>query len=87
MSRKAAKGRIKPCEECRADSEPGERYCKRCRKVVLAQLDAAGYLTPKVWTRPYREPDKRAATTGDPDPWQEDAIRAMEEFAGQLEVG
>ena len=39
--------KIKPCERCGNPSNPGERYCKQCRKQVLAELADAGYLGPK----------------------------------------
>jgi hypothetical protein len=81
-----AKHSVKPCEECGKDSVTGERYCKGCRKAILSVLDASGYLTPRVWARAYRDPDKMAATNtgGDPSPWLENAIRAMEDGAEQV---
>jgi len=31
--------RIKPCEHCRSLSpKPGERYCEKCRRIVLKEL-------------------------------------------------
>jgi hypothetical protein len=40
----------KRCERCPELAQPGERFCKECRKAVLEELQAAGYLTPA----PYR---------------------------------
>jgi hypothetical protein len=38
----------KPCELCVKDvAIRGERYCKTCRKIKLAEMKAAGYLTPQ----------------------------------------
>ncbi len=48
----------KDCEKCRAAKRmEGERYCRRCRKVVLAELGRAKYLTPMPKPPPVREPD------------------------------
>jgi len=34
------------CERCNdKPKNPGERFCTGCRKVVLAEMDEAGYLT------------------------------------------
>jgi hypothetical protein len=72
-----------PCERC--DQEPriqGERFCKKCRKAVLAELKEAGYLTraplyPGAWTKPpsQNQDDSAGENTS---PWQDNAIRALE---------
>jgi hypothetical protein len=34
-----------PCERCKqAEALPKQKYCKSCKKAVLAELDATGYL-------------------------------------------
>lgn len=44
MPRGSAKPK-KICKRCESDwAVSGEKYCKDCRKVVLNELDAAGYL-------------------------------------------
>lgn len=38
----------KLCERCRTSkATSGERYCRSCRKAVLAELQEAGYLTSR----------------------------------------
>lgn len=37
----------KKCQRCQAERPvSGNRYCKECRKAVLAELRDAGYFTP-----------------------------------------
>lgn len=39
---------LKLCERCNVEkANSGERYCKACRKAVLAELQEAGYLTSR----------------------------------------
>ena len=41
------------CERCRVRKPiPTEKYCKECKKEVLAELKEAGYLTPKPFLKP-----------------------------------
>lgn len=48
-----------PCERCASQVRiKGSRYCKECKKVVLAELKEQGYLTREAF-RKYREPDAR----------------------------
>jgi hypothetical protein len=37
---------MKTCERCSFPAVRGERYCKYCRKQVLAELREAGYFDP-----------------------------------------
>jgi len=37
---------MKTCERCSFPAVRGERYCKHCRKQVLAELREAGYFDP-----------------------------------------
>lgn len=34
------------CSRCEAKAVKGERFCKACRKAVLAEMKEAGYLGP-----------------------------------------
>lgn len=50
------------CQKCKATSPIyNEKYCQRCKKIVIRELDATGYLTPRpkcdrLWrTRDHRE--------------------------------
>ena len=39
-----------PCEKCgQREAVKKEKYCKDCKKAVLAEMKEAGYLTPKAW--------------------------------------
>lgn len=40
----AAREQRKNCEHCSDLAISGERYCKECKKAVLAELKASGYL-------------------------------------------
>lgn len=43
------------CERCKKDvALPRERYCKACRKAVLAELRENGYLTPRPYQQSFR---------------------------------
>lgn len=47
----------KPCQMCNAAvAVCGEKYCKNCKRCVLAELKAAGYLTE---TRPPIQPTEQ----------------------------
>jgi hypothetical protein len=47
------------CERCGgAPPVRGERYCKGCKKLVLAELRESGYLTRTGW-RPWRPGEAR----------------------------
>ena len=39
------------CKRCDEDAKKGERYCKECRKDVLAEMKSDGYLqtVPLLW--------------------------------------
>lgn len=49
------------CERCTAaPARSNERFCKDCRKAILAELKGTGYLTPRAFVgRSYRPPEKR----------------------------
>lgn len=37
---------VKPCERCTTEEAVvGERYCKKCKKIVLTELKAAGLVS------------------------------------------
>jgi hypothetical protein len=48
----------KPCERCDDLALHGERYCKACKKAVLQELAAAGYLQPRPYMGRYRSPSR-----------------------------
>ena len=53
----------KQCERCGDIAIVSERYCKGCRKLVLAELKEAKYLTTAPWIGfNNRELDKRENT-------------------------
>jgi len=52
---------MKTCEHCPAEAIHGERFCKECKKRILAMLKDSGYLTPRPFT-PYRPVEKREVT-------------------------
>ena len=65
------------CERCQQDERnPGERFCKECRKAVLAEIDKQ--LTPRVFGR-HRSADQMQERSHDPNPWSENAVRALED--------
>jgi hypothetical protein len=36
-----------PCERCKvAEALPKQKYCNRCKKEVIAEMEHAGYLQP-----------------------------------------
>jgi hypothetical protein len=38
---------MKTCERCPEVAIAGERYCRQCRRVLLAEMRRAGYFDPK----------------------------------------
>lgn len=66
------------CERCSNEAVKKERYCKHCRKVVMTELSESGYLTSRPYT-PYRSGEKRQASSSESSPWDENAVRALEE--------
>ncbi len=46
---------MKTCERCSNTAVRGERYCKSCRKQVLAELREAGYFDPRPIDRAAKE--------------------------------
>lgn len=73
------KYQAKPCERCgREWAVRGNRFCSGCRKVVLQELENAGYLTKRIGKPTYRDRDKREELDY-PNPWQENAVRALED--------
>ena len=66
------------CERCPSEAVRKERFCPKCRKLVLEALRNSNYLTPRPYT-PYRSGFKRQAAEGDPSPWNENAVRALED--------
>jgi hypothetical protein len=67
-------------DHCGSDAVDGEKYCRACRKAVLARLRDVGYLQPVRWSRPYLDPDKRHGPrrSGEEDPGFENAVRVVE---------
>ena len=52
------------CERCDTDCVRGNRYCSRCRKEVLAELQVAGYLAyaPRTLAPQWRSDDYKEIT-------------------------
>lgn len=71
---------MRNCDRCGHEfiNRHGDRFCGACQKVVKAEMEASGYLTPYVRGRPYRSPDQRAAGGSDPSPLFENVVRAIE---------
>jgi hypothetical protein len=36
----------KPCKRCDQMAIQGEKYCEKCRDIVLGEMDEAGYFQP-----------------------------------------
>lgn len=53
---------MKQCERCRQPAVSGERYCAKCKKDVLKELEAAGLLDKKPWGGIARGGDAREDT-------------------------
>ena len=75
---------FKPCEIDRCDqpARPGERFCKLCRRAVIADLKRAGYLrrTPSFRIRAQGKCELTHETKrGCESPWLANAVRALEE--------
>lgn len=51
--------RLKRCERCPAQAILGGRYCKNCKKAVLAELKNAGYLGPRLYHGSFRTADQK----------------------------
>lgn len=67
------------CERCHnREKSPGKRFCRGCCKALLAEMKETGYLTPRPETE-HRTDDARQAREFEPNPWQENAIRDLEE--------
>ena len=67
------------CERCnkRFETRESDRFCPKCRKIIVKELAQCGFLEKLPWT-PYRAPEKRQATSDGPSPYQENAIRDLE---------
>ncbi len=53
----------KSCDRCQVQSAMrGERFCKQCKKEVLAELKESGYLTRGVYGGRFRGTDARENT-------------------------
>jgi len=53
------------CQRCRqAPARRGEKYCRICRRAVLAELREAGFLAPRAYSfgRRYRPLESRENT-------------------------
>lgn len=72
---------VRDCGRCgsRFDSVDGDKYCKDCKKAVLAELKEKGYFTT-VPSRTFTKADNlyRSDNDGDPSPWQENNVRSLE---------
>jgi hypothetical protein len=69
-----------PCERCNeAQRVLGERFCRDCRKSVLADLQRSGFLEKVPWRTRMRPAEKRQAHERDPSGSQENAVRDLEE--------
>ena len=45
MARRKETKQLKECQMCHIEyARPGEKFCKECRKVVMAMMKADGYL-------------------------------------------
>ena len=72
--------RDRPCEECKKESRvEGQRFCSDCKKALLARMREEGYLEADWRGRAYRGRDARQAEDKDPNPWLENAVRALED--------
>lgn len=74
------KAQLRTCERCQSlfESKGGDKFCKDCRKAVLAELKDAGYLTLKPWATAVKA-DNRGQRDLEPSPWQENAVRSLED--------
>lgn len=70
---------VRSCELCKRDfrTKSSDRYCDVCRKVIKAELYRAGYLKPVPSPTSCR-PESRHEREGEPSPWGENAVRALE---------
>lgn len=60
---------IPACQRCNSEERiVGERFCKKCRKAVLRELDEAGYLT-RVPRPTMRREGFRLCMVGGPNMW------------------
>jgi hypothetical protein len=65
------------CLDCSKNAAVSvEGWCLKCLKRRLNHK--FGYV-PRGYTGTARPPEKRQSTNDDPSPWQENAIRAMED--------
>jgi hypothetical protein len=71
---------MRTCQRCGdTPARPHERYCTECRRAVLAELKAAGYLTPTPRRKRSHPENRDAAAQLEPSPSGENAVRAMED--------
>jgi hypothetical protein len=69
-----------PCTRCDSGMRrPGDRFCKVCRKAVLAELKAAGYLQGLPWRMIARNASNERGYDREPNPSGENAVRALED--------
>lgn len=52
----------RPCVLCDNPRVPGAKYCKECKKLVLLELQAAGYLTPRPFLGSPRSSEQKENT-------------------------
>lgn len=74
---------VRACEQCQeAPRVQGERYCPKCKRAVLSRLHAStqwrAFYAPPVMMKP-RAPDMREEQQNTPNPWQENAVRELED--------
>jgi predicted amidophosphoribosyltransferase len=50
---------MKPCEKCDQNAIAGERYCPKCKKEVLRDMQSSGYLERHPKRLPTRDKDAR----------------------------
>lgn len=74
------------CERCEKDFDSPidcrDRYCPRCQKLIKASLATSGYLQPlarPTWIKPDNYRSDFSERKGDPNPWQENAIKELED--------
>jgi hypothetical protein len=69
-----------PCEKCgEGDRVKKERFCTACKNAWKLKASQEGYLFKLPPKRRYRKPEQREAACIEPNPWGENAVRALED--------
>lgn len=84
MARPKPKTTPRVCERCRLPfgSRESDKYCKECKRTVLAEMKERGYLTSVPWQgRAFKKSDSLYCSDNnrEPNPSAENAVRAMED--------